>query len=71
MIPPAFAFQCFSIITKYFNGASAELSITKKWEEEIRRIHRENSSYEIKIANLKKAIEQTYVDKANGVISNF
>ncbi len=59
-----------SIITKYFNGASAELSITKKWEEEIRRIHRENSSYEIKIANLKKAIEQTYVDKANGVISN-
>ena len=60
------------IIQSYFDKEVAEsnILISKQHENKRHKIKHEISQYEAKINSLKKAIQNTYIDKVSGVISN-
>lgn len=59
------------IIRKYFDESSAEARITmnRNTESEKKSLQREKDTCMLKIDDLKKAVQNTYVDKAKGIIS--
>jgi hypothetical protein len=59
------------IISEYFDETSAEskLSITRNIDVRKQQLKKEISNMESKIESLGKAIQNLYVDKANGLIS--
>lgn len=60
------------IISAYFDEASAEvkLSVSQNLETGNQRLKKEISNITSKMESLKKAIQNLYVDKANGLISD-
>lgn len=59
------------IIGKYFDETSAEARITlsRNIESKRKELQKECSVYQSKINDLKKAIQNMYIDKARGIIS--
>lgn len=60
------------IISEYFDETSAEskLSITRNLDTRKQQLKKEISNMESKIESLRKAIQNLYVDKANGLVSD-
>ncbi len=60
------------IISEYFDETSAEskLSITRNLDTRKQQMKKEISNMESKIESLRKAIQNLYVDKANGLVSD-
>lgn len=58
------------IISAHFDETSAELSVSRNLEAGKQRLKKEISNITIKMQSLKKAIQNMYIDKANGLISD-
>ena len=59
------------IISKYFDDdfAESKISLNRNIEAQKVAMQREYNSYQKKLSDLKKAIQETYIDKVKGIIS--